>query len=412
MNERRNGRPQIAAETKHIQPDPVAAAYDNLKAALAAGKDDPEARAILQAALPATVDAGDATLTGTDIAEGLRSDNDAAQEQAQSHIRELLNPDAVLTNVLTDHSPNPPPVSWLVKDWMPDATLSVLTGAGGAGKSRIALQIAVAVATGAERFIQTESGATMLNGRKAPELLAAGPVVFAAWETRLLAWQNRLAAVCGQGADRTERIQQLSEKLHYVNMRPAGGLWGAAQGAHTSTTGYWLDGGNALLNYAAAVRARLLIIDPLAAAFVQNENDRALVRAFLSALDQWAEDHNCAVLIISHPPKGDSSQSGSTDWRNGVQAVWTLDTATVKDKDEKGKLIPAPNGERILQVDKLNEGAPPKPVYLKFIEGRFSEVEKPVDQTEAANNEQNKSTLTNANTTTKHRRKRTDGKQT
>ena len=377
MTDRLNGRPQIAAKTEHIQPDPVAAAYDKLKAALADGNDDPEARAILQAALPAAVDAGAAAPTGTDIAEALRAEHDAAREQARSEIRRLLNPGPALASVLTEHSPNPPPLSWLVKDWMPDATLSVLTGAGGAGKSRIALQLAVAVATGAERFIQTESGAAMLNGLKAPQLLAAGPVVFAAWETRLLAWQNRLAAVCGQGADRAERIRQLTGQLHYVNMRPAGGLWGAAHGAHTSTTGSLLDGGKALLDYAAAAQARLLIIDPLAAAFVQNENDRALVRAFLSALDQWAEDHSCAVLIISHPPKGDSAQSGSTDWRNGVQAVWTLEPVKVKDGDEKGKLVPAPGGERILQVDKLNEGAPPDPVYLQFIEGRFAEVAKP-----------------------------------
>jgi hypothetical protein len=377
MNERQNGRPQIAAKTEHIRPDPVAAAYDKLKAALADGNDDPAARATLQAALPAADNPGAAAPTGADIAEALRADHDAAREQARSEIRRLLNLGPALANVLTKHSPNPPPVSWLVKDWMPDATLSVLTGAGGAGKSRIALQIAVAVATGAERFIQTESGAAMLNGLNAPQLLAAGPVVFAAWETRLLAWQNRLAAICGQGAERAKRIRQLAGQLHYVNMRPEGGLWGAAQGAHTSTTGSWLDGGIALLDYAAAAQARLLIIDPLAAAFVQNENDRALVRAFLSALDQWAEDHNCAVLIISHPPKGDSAQSGSTDWRNGVQAVWTLETAKVKDGDEKGKLVPAPDGERILQVDKLNEGAPPDPVYLQFIEGRFAEVAKP-----------------------------------
>lgn len=377
MNERQNGRPQIAAETQRIQPDPVALAYDKLKTALAAGKDDPAARATLQAALPAAVDAGAAAPTGADIAESLRAEHDPAREQARSEIRKLLNPGPALANVLTNHSPNPPPLSWLVKDWMPDATLSVLTGAGGAGKSRIALQLAVAVATGAERFIQTESGAAMLNGRKAPQLLAAGPVVFAAWETRLLAWQNRLAAVCGQGADRAERIRRLAGQLHYVNMRPEGGLWGAAQGAHTSTTGSWLAGGNALLHYAAAVQARLLIIDPLAAAFVQNENDRALVRSFLSALDQWAEDCNCAVLIISHPPKSDSAQSGSTDWRNGVQAVWTLETAHVKAGDEKSNLVPAPSGERILRVDKLNEGAPPDPVYLQFIEGRFAEVANP-----------------------------------
>lgn len=379
MNERQNGRTQIAAETEHIQPDPVAAAYDRLEAALTAGKDNPEARAILQAALPTGGNVGAATPTGADIAEGLRSENHAEREQAKSRIQKLLNPDPALASVLTDHSPNPPPVSWLVKDWMPDATLSVLTGAGGAGKSRIALQLAVAVATGAERFIQTVSGAAMLNGPKAPQLLATGPVVFAAWETRLLAWQNRLAAVCGQGVDRTERIRQLSGRLHYVNMRPEGGLWGAAQGAHTSTTGSWLEGGNALLDYSAAAQAHLLIIDPLAAAFVQNENDRALVRAFLSALDQWAEDHSCAVLIISHPPKGDSAQSGSTDWRNGVQAVWTLEAAQITDK-ETNRPGPAPGGDRILQVDKLNEGAPPKPVYLQFIEGRFTEVERPASQ--------------------------------
>ena len=162
-------------------------------------------------------------------------------------------------------------------------------------------------------------------------------------------------------------------------MRPEGGLWGAERGEHTSTAGNWLHGGTALLNYAAAAQSRLLIIDPLAAAFVQNENDRALVRAFLSALDQWAEDHNCAVLIISHPPKSDSAQSGSTDWRNGVQAVWTLETAQIMDKETK-KLIPTPGRERVLQVDKLNEGTPPKPVYLDFVEGRFAEVEKPTNQ--------------------------------
>ena len=385
MRERRNGRPQIAAGTEHIQPDPVAAAYDKLRAANAAGKDDPAARAILQDALTANGDHAIPTRTGADIAEGLRSKEGGYQEQARSEIRKLIDPGPTLTDVLTDHDPNPPPVSWLVEDWMPDATLSVLTGAGGAGKSRIALQLAVAVATGANHFIWPANGPVRLAGPKAPELLATGPVVFAAWETRRLAWQNRLAAVCGHLAD---EIVKLDNQLHYINMRPEGGLWGAEHGVHTSTAGNWLHGGTALLNYAAAAGARLLVIDPLAAAFVQNENDRALVRAFLSALDQWAEDHNCAVIIISHPPKNDSAQSGSTDWRNGVQAVWTLETAQVKDKEGK-KLVPAPDGERILRVDKLNEGAIPMPVYLNFADGRFAKVEKPTNQNATVQGQEN-----------------------
>ena len=272
-------------------------------------------------------------------------------------------------DAFSEHAPNPPPVSFLVKGWMPDATLSVLTGAGGAGKSRIALQLAVAVATGAEAFI-APTGKHPIPPDKlhAPKVLTGGPapVVFAAWETRRLAFANRLAAICGQGKDRAATLDQLTGRLHYVNMRPTGGLWGAAPGAHTSTAGRWLPGGDALRAYAERAGARLLIIDPLAAAFVANENDRALVRAFLSGLDQWAEDNGCAVLIISHPPKSDSPQSGSTDWRNGVQAVWELAAG----KDD-------PAGARVLKVDKLNEGPIPKPVSVDYETGRFVEVTDP-----------------------------------
>ncbi|MDE2761441.1 MAG: AAA family ATPase [Gemmatimonadota bacterium] len=277
-------------------------------------------------------------------------------------------------DAFSEHAANPPPVSWLVKDWMPDATLTVLTGAGGAGKSRIALQLAVAVATGAERFIEPKDDRRRPippDKLEAPSVVQIGgpaPVVFAAWETRRLAFANRLATICGPpGQERAAALERLTGRLHYVNMRPSGGLWGAAPGRHTSTTGAWLSGGDALRAYAERAGARLLIIDPLAAAFVANENDRALVRAFLSGLDQWAEDNGCAVLIISHPPKNDSAQSGSTDWRNGVQAVWELAPA---DKN-------ATDGTRRLHVDKLNEGPIPKAVRVDYQAGRFVEANDP-----------------------------------
>lgn len=295
------------------------------------------------------------------------------QATAWDQIKDLLTGDpADQLDAFSEHAPNPPPVSWLVKDWMPDATLTVLTGAGGAGKSRIALQLAVAVATGAERFIEpTDRRPIPPDKLQAPSVVQIGgpaPVVFAAWETRRLAFANRLATICGPpGQDRAAALERLTGRLHYVNMRPAGGLWGAAPGRHTSTTGAWLPGGDALRAYAERHGARLLIIDPLAAAFVANENDRALVRAFLSGLDQWAEDNGCAVLIISHPPKSDSAQSGSTDWRNGVQAVWEL---APTDKN-------ATDGARTLHVDKLNEGPIPKAVRVDYQDRRFVEVNDP-----------------------------------
>ncbi|MYH63022.1 MAG: AAA family ATPase [Caldilineaceae bacterium SB0675_bin_29] len=331
-------------------------------------------------------------------------------------IGELLDspgPSSAGLDILGTHDPNPDPLTWFVASgdpaqngfgWMPDATVSVMSGPGMSGKSRIALQLAVATATGAADFI-LPSGKKRPLALCAPQVLIEGPVVYAAWETRKLAWQNRLAAVCRDAGADTWTL--LDERLRYVNMKPTGGLWGAEHGKHTSTVGFWLPGSLEMMRYAAEFGARLLIIDPLAGAFMQNENDRALVRAFLSALDQWCEDNNCAVLIISHPAKhGDDAQSGSSDWRNGVQAVWDMSAARVK---EGTKSIPAPNGERCLRLDKVNEASDRAPkIYLQWDSGRFVEVEPP----EGADERQMIGAQAETTSTGKTRRKRTDGKQT
>jgi len=325
-------------------------------------------RALQPAAGPGDGDAIDyAAINVAAVMDNLHGGDPDLQAAAWARIAPLLGDDpadwlADGLDAIRQHAPNPPPITWLVDGWMPEATLSVLTGAGGAGKSRIALQLAVAVATGETRFVWPSGTRRPVNCH-APTVKGSGPVVYAAWETRRLAFANRLAAICGRHMpwDQADSPERLSGQLHYLNMRPAGGLWGAAAGAHTSTAGGWLPGGQALRRYAERANARLLIIDPLAAAFVANENDRALVRAFLSALDQWAEDTGCTVLIISHPPKSDSAQSGSTDWRNGVQAVWELAAADTNDP-------------RQLKVDKLNEGPTPNPVFVDYEAGAFAEV--------------------------------------
>ena len=322
-------------------------------------------------------------------------------------------PSSAELDILDEHDQNPDPLTWSVASgdpaqggfgWMPDATVSVMSGPGMSGKSRIALQLAVATATGAADFI-LPSGKKRPLALRAPQVSIEGPVVYAAWETRKLAWQNRLAAVCRDADADTWAL--LNERLRYVNMKPTGGLWGAEHGKHTSTVGFWLPDSLEMMRYAADFGARLLIIDPLAGAFMQNENDRALVRAFLSALDQWCEDNDCAVLIISHPAKhGDDAQSGSSDWRNGVQAVWDMSAARVK---EGNKSIPAPNGERCLRLDKVNEASDRAPkIYLQWDSGRFVEVEPP----EGAEERQEIGAQDETASTGKTRRKRTDGKQT
>ena len=67
-------------------------------------------------------------------------------------------------------------------------------------------------------------------------------------------------------------------------------------------------------------------MDSVAAIYLANENDRAEVRGFLSALARRAYEGDRSVLLLAHPLKSGSDYSGSTDWLAGVRALWTLGT--------------------------------------------------------------------------------------
>ena len=79
-----------------------------------------------------------------------------------------------------------------------------------------------------------------------------------------------------------------------------------------------------LFEAAERVNAGLVVMDSVAAIYLANENDRAEVRGFLSALARRAYEGDRSVLLLAHPPKSGSDYSGSTDWLAGVRALWTL----------------------------------------------------------------------------------------
>ena len=128
-------------------------------------------------------------------------------------------------------------------------------------------------------------------------------------------------------------------------------------------TGTLTDTGTALQARAKEIRARLLIVDPRAAAYAGDENHRAQVRSFVSCWDRWAREHRCAVLLVDHLPKTAStrpgnrdepSYSGSTDWHNAARSRWTLD------EDKNGSL---------LRCEKSNYGSAPGLVRLSNRDG-------------------------------------------
>ena len=277
----------------------------------------PEGRADARAAFGMAAEA--ALEAGTE--EGARR---ALAEITDVH-RDALRPPVPLQLARWPEQP-PPSRSWIVRDWLPAGRVTMLTGAGGTGKSRLALQLAAAVATGGgegREWLADKTGSLRL-GEDAPT--AGAPVVYASWEDEPAEFWRRLFEIEGHAAPWIQRAKLGHFGLAYLAGK--GSLWGPPEGVHTDTAVKdWLPAGRSLLDAAAQEGARLLVLDPLAAVYGGNENSRALVRAFLSRLDEWAVKHNCAVLLVAHPSKSEGAgqqYSGSTDWQGGVRSLWTM----------------------------------------------------------------------------------------
>ena len=237
---------------------------------------------------------------------------------------------------------------WLVPRWLPRGRVGLFTGEGGAGKSRAALQLAVSLAAGEARWIKpfANKGATGQGGLLGVSLHAANDegepvpvhVAIATWEDESAeiarrVWNLGAAGPWGDAGPDKAAADELGKRLHVADLAGAGPLWAPKAGGsgHVSTMGALTGKGRWLRRFCEDCKVRLLIVDPLAAAFALNENDRGLVRGFMADWDRWGRDADCAVLLIAHPPKGDSDWSGSTDWYAASRAVWTLgieDTGT------------------------------------------------------------------------------------
>ena len=261
-----------------------------------------------------------------------------------------------------------PPTQWIIPGWLPAGRLTMLVGPGAIGKTHIGVQVANAVAASwPQTFIAIDPAAGLQP--KIDQALAGPPVVWASLETEIGDFQRRLwAATIGN-------LHVADGRVLYVNLRPEGALWGPPVGTHVSTAAEMLGTGTRLLRDTAAMSARLLVIDPLAAAYMSSENDRGLVRAFTTRLAEWAAQTGCAVLIIAHPPKGrngsrgtapalDDLYSGSTDWPASMQSLWVFSRCGCEanaEAGEDGEEDPEPCPYRQLSNAKLNEGPEGQP---------------------------------------------------
>ena len=94
------------------------------------------------------------------------------------------------------------------------------------------------------------------------------PVVVASWEDEAAEVHRRLIA-------QPVPVPELADRLHYVDAAEWGPLWAPVGTAHVQTVAELTAAGRRLRRLCERVGARLLVVDPLAAAYGSDENVRA-----------------------------------------------------------------------------------------------------------------------------------------
>ena len=201
------------------------------------------------------------------------------------------------------------PREWLVQGLVPKKTVPLFSGDGGAGKSLLALQLAIAVTaqtawigktvnTGGVIYLSAEDDNDELHRRVDDILRAEGRDYddLSGLTLRSLAGEDALLAIeSGVALMQTELFKELDARA--VDEAPA-----------------------------------LIVVDTLADVYPANENDRAKVRQFVGILRGLALKRNCAVLMLAHPSltglNSGTGTSGSTAWNNSVRSRLYLSRIT------------------------------------------------------------------------------------
>lgn len=239
------------------------------------------------------------------------------------------------------------PRQWAVQDLIPGGTVTLLGGDGGTGKSLLAMQLTVAVATGS-RWMghQTVSGGAMFISaedddnelhRRLADIVSASGLSFCDLDRltlRSLAGEDALLAVL----DRSSGVLTPTPLYAEIEAR------------------------------IAAEKPALIVLDTLADLFPGNENDRAQARQFIGLLRGWAIRHSCAVILLAHPSlsgmSSGSGTSGSTGWNNSVRSRLYLERIAQEGYE-------ANPDARVLRTMKANYGRTGGEITMTWKDGVF-----------------------------------------
>lgn len=222
-----------------------------------------------------------------------------------------------------DTPQRPPGTPALVRGWLYEGAVTLFSSNGGGGKSYIST---------------TFCALGCLGGTWFGERMKEGNALYVNGEDPIIEVHSRLWGICrAYGIQMKDLVGKLdivdiTSVLHKA-MYTAGKEYG-----ETEFTKHYYE----MKKLIELGRYKYLFIDNISKVYMANENNRAMVDEFVSAMAALGAYHGLGTVLIGHTAKNSTEgYSGSTAWHNSARARWMLDR-----KD----------GRSILSVAKNNYG--------------------------------------------------------
>lgn len=246
----------------------------------------------------------------------------------------------------------PPEIPWIVPGWIPSRAVTLLYGAGGVGKSYLALQAAVAAQVGAKWLgLPIEQCPALYLSCEDDEAVIVRRLSHVARH-----YETDLAALAAGGLRVFDRVGLDNSLFDFEDFRAGSGEPSALLAQ--------------MMNAALDARARLVVIDSAHNTFIGNENIRVQVEAYMRTLRSLATEIDGAVIVLAHPSRAGMNSGaldgGSTSWHALARGRLTL---------EKSDEVP---GLRVLRSAKQNHAEEGEPIDLRWSEpGLFVRADAP-----------------------------------
>lgn len=256
------------------------------------------------------------------------------------------------------HRPAPAPREWVVEGMIPAGRVASLLGNGGLGKTLLAVQLGVHIATGRDLFGTPVSG---------------GPVLGIFCEDEQDELERRWRSACaGEGLSLAD-----VDRFYALSRDGQDSLLCTFERDHIKLTAFYHE----LEATVRALEPRLLILDTAADLFAGDFMSTPQVRQFLKiALGGLCVRYGCAILLLAHPSASAMSTGDgggfSTAWNNSVRSRLYLRRPKGDDPEEA-------QDRRVLEVRKSNYAADGNAVPLLFQDGYFVRDPDPIDESPA-----------------------------